>query len=201
MGHPPEPVAIRPESPADTTSVDRVVVAAFAEDGPVVARLVADLRRSLATEPGCSLVAVVGGELVGHVMTTRNLLDVPARLVEVQVLSPLAVAPARQGQGIGALLIAAATEAAASLGAPLLFLEGDPGYYGRHGFVAAGPLGFRRPSLRIPPPAFQVRPLRGYESSWMIGTLVYRQAFWDHDSVGLRPPIEGGATRGPAQRA
>lgn len=195
MGYKPGQVAIRPESPADTAAVDRVVEAAFDEDGPVVAQLVADLRRSLATESGCSLVAVVDGEPVGYVMTTRNLLDAPARLVEVQVLSPLAVAPARQGQGIGAVLIAAATDAAASLGAPLLFLEGDPRYYGRHGFVPAGTLGFRRPSLRIPPPAFQVRPLQGYESSWMTGTLVYRQAFWDHDSVGLRPePVKGGAT-------
>jgi len=192
MGYRPEQVAIRPESPSDMDAVARVVEAAFGEQGSVVARLVEDLRRSLSTEPGCSLVAVVGGELVGHVMTTRNLLDAPVRLVEVQVLSPLAVAPARQRQGIGAALIEAATDAAASVGAPLLFLEGDPRYYGRHGFVPAATLGFRRPSLRIPLPAFQVRTLQGYESSWMTGTVVYRQAFWDHDSVGLRPePFEG----------
>jgi len=45
--------------------------------------------------------------------------------------------------------------------------------------------GFRRPSLRIPHDAFQVMLLPAYEE-WMTGTLVYRQAFWDHDSVGLR---------------
>jgi putative acetyltransferase len=195
MSSKPEQVAIRPEYPTDTDTVAGVVETAFQTEGPVVARLVEDLRRSLATEPGCSLVAVVAGELVGHVMTTRSLLDAPDRLVDVQVLSPLAVAPARQGQGIGAALIAAATVAASSLGAPLLFLEGDPSYYGRHGFVPAGTMGFRRPSLRIPPPAFQVRPLSGYDSSWMTGTLVYRQAFWDHDSVGLRTgPVAGAPT-------
>ena len=187
MGPDAEHVAIRPESPADTAAVERTIEAAFEESGPAVARLVADLRRSLPTESGCSLVAVDDSGVVGHVMTTRNLLDAPARLVDVQVLSPLAVAPHRGRRGIGAKLIAAATAAATSFDAPLLFLEGDPRYYGLHGFVPAGPLGFRRPSLRIPPAAFQVRPLPGYEPSWMTGTLVYRQAFWDHDSVGLRP--------------
>ena len=195
MSYEREQVEIRAESPTDTGTVAQIVETAFGTEGPVVARLVEDLRRSLINEPGSSLVAVVAGEVVGHVMTTRNLLDAPNRLVDVQVLSPLAVAPPRQGQGIGAALVAAATDAASSLGAPLLFLEGDPNYYGPLGFVPAGPLGFRRPSLRIPPAAFQVLPLRSYEPSWMTGTLVYRQAFWDHDSVGLRtdPSASGAA--------
>lgn len=46
-------------------------------------------------------------------------------------------------------------------------------------------LGFRRPSLRIPEPAFQVILLPAYEE-WMTGTLVYSRVFWDHDCVGLR---------------
>src|SRR6476661_1907014 len=47
-----------------------------------------------------------------------------------------------------------------SLDAPLVFLEGDPAFYSRLGFVAAGPLGFIRPSARIPEPGFQVKRLR-----------------------------------------
>jgi len=68
---------------------------------------------------------------------------------------------------------------------PLVFLEGSPIFYARFGFKAAGPLGFRRPSLRIPEPAFQVVSLPGYEP-WMTGTLVYSRVFWDLDCVGLR---------------
>ena len=68
---------------------------------------------------------------------------------------------------------------------PLLFLEGDPGYYSRLGFTAGGDHGFRKPSLRIPDAAFQVKTLSAYEP-WMTGTFVYAQAFWDHDCVGLR---------------
>ncbi|MHB8450990.1 MAG: hypothetical protein ACYDAQ_11155 [Mycobacteriales bacterium] len=39
--------------------------------------------------------------------------------------------------------------------------------------------------MRIPDAAFQVLLLSAYQA-WMTGTLVYRQAFWDHDAVGLR---------------
>lgn len=74
---------------------------------------------------------------------------------------------------------------AAETSAPLLFLEGDPDFYRRLGFVAGGPLGFRKPSLRVPDDAFQVVKLPAYEDG-MSGTLVYAQAFWDNDCVGLR---------------
>lgn len=66
-----------------------------------------------------------------------------------------------------------------------VFLEGPPAYYERFGFVGAGALGFRKPSLRIPDAGFQVKLLSSFEP-WMTGTLVYSQAFWDHDCVGLR---------------
>ena len=73
----------------------------------------------------------------------------------------------------------------AERGVPLVFLEGPPSYYARLGFEQAEPLGFRKPSLRIPDRAFQVFRLPAYEPE-MTGTLVYAQIWWDHDAVGLR---------------
>jgi putative acetyltransferase len=70
---------------------------------------------------------------------------------------------------------------------PIVFLEGDPGYYARFGFEAGRPQGFRRPSLRIPDAAFQAIRLAAHEP-WMTGTLVYEQAFWRLDLVGQRGP-------------
>ena len=70
-------------------------------------------------------------------------------------------------------------------GVPAVFLEGSPGYYHRFGFLPGGPLGFRRPSLRIPDAAFQVATLAAYQP-WMTGTLVYADTFWRHDAVGIR---------------
>lgn len=109
----------------------------------------------------------------------------PRELVKAPVLSPIAVLPERHGQGIGSALIRRGLELLDERGEPLVFLEGDPGFYSKVGFKAGGDLGFRKPSLRIPDAAFQVRLLPAYQD-WMTGTLVYSQTFWDHDSVGLR---------------
>jgi putative acetyltransferase len=95
------------------------------------------------------------------------------------------VAPGHQGRGIGAALIRRGLEILATRGVPAVFLEGSPDYYPRFGFVPAGQLGFRKPSLRIPDAAFQVILLPRFEF-WMTGTLVYSEAFWRHDAVGLR---------------
>lgn len=202
---------IRPRRTAcaeETAQVDALVTRAFA-DGGRVARLVEALRASPDALPGLEFVAVqsrgpgdppqsreagetgeageAGEVVVGHAMLTRGLLDARRELLDVHVLSPLAVHPRLHRQGIGAALVERAVEASQESGAPAVFLEGDPGYYGRLGFVAGEPLGFRRPSLRIPAPAFQVRTAPRHEE-WMTGTLIYSRVFWDHDSVGLRDP-------------
>ena len=166
-----------------------VVEEAFAAKGALVGELVDALRRSPDWIDGLSFVAVEDGRLVGHVMFTRSLLDAPRRLVDVLVLSPLSVRPHAQRRGIGSALVRHSLAEVTRRPEPLVFVEGDPAYYRRFGFVEARSLGFRRPSLRIPEAAFQVLPLDGHEP-WMTGTLVYSRAFWDLDCVGLRdsPP-------------
>jgi putative acetyltransferase len=96
-------VLIREERPEDQASVAQVHRRAFGDSGAVVAPLVEDLRLSLAAELGLSLVAVDDDAIVGHVLFTRNLLDAPDRLVDVQVLSPVGVLPERQRSGVGGL--------------------------------------------------------------------------------------------------
>lgn len=178
-------VLIREELVEDIDQVRRLHMTAFADHGAVVVSLVDALRRSLDGEPGLSLVACADEGVVGHALFTQSLLDAPRELVTVQVLSPLAVLPEHQRQGIGAGLVERGIAALQARGVPAIFLEGSPTYYSRLGFAPAGDHGFRKPSLRIPDPAFQVRLLTAYEH-WMTGTLVYRQTFWDYDAVGLR---------------
>lgn len=177
---------VRAEEMSDWPAVRTVHLAAF-HHGQVVANLVDDLRDAVARGEGLSLVAEERGEIVGHVMFSPSLLDAPKRLVPVQVLSPIGVLPACQKQGVGTALIGRGLELLANGGVPLVFLEGAPAYYSRHGFQPAADLGFRKPSLRIPDAGFQVFPLPAYEP-WMTGTLVYAEAFWRHDLVGLRDP-------------
>lgn len=176
-------VRMRPEQPGEADAIRAVAVDAFGL--PVIGELVDRLRASPDWIHGLSFVADRGGRIIGHVLFTRSLLDAPQRLVEVLVLSPVSVVGAEQGQGIGSALIRHGLQALRARPEPLVFLEGSPTYYARFGFTAAGQVGFRRPSLRIPEPAFQVLALPGYEP-WMTGTLVYSRVFWDLDCVGLR---------------
>jgi putative acetyltransferase len=190
---------LREERPGDRESVRNVHTRAFgdhgradhspADHGLVVANLVDTLRETITPANGLSLVAEDDGQIVGHVMFTRSLLDAPRRLVDVYVLSPLGVLPEHQKRGIGSALVRRGLESVSEQAMPLVFLEGDPRYYSRFGFTPGGDLGFRKPSLRIPDEAFQVFKLPGYES-WMTGTLVYAEPFWRYDSVGLRDPAD-----------
>lgn len=74
------------------------------------------------------------------------------------------------------------------MGAPAVFLEGDPGYYSPLGWRPAAEVGVCAPSERIPAPACQVVALPAYEV-WMRGRLVYADAFWEWDCVGLRGEV------------
>ncbi len=60
------------------------------------------------------------------------------------LVGPVAVAPGRQGQGIGHRLMHAALAAARADDAPMVMI-GDPEYYGRFGFCVAGTEGWRLP--------------------------------------------------------
>ncbi|MBE1492723.1 GNAT family N-acetyltransferase [Plantactinospora soyae] len=175
---------LRIEQARDYDAVGAVHRTAFGADhGGTVVKLVNGLRREDPTT--LSLVSDEADGVVGHVMFSRALLDAPRQLVAVQSLSPLAVAPQWQRRGIGSALVRAGLKQLDERGVPLVFLEGDPRYYARLGFSAAVEHDFRKPSLRIPDPAFQVVKLSAYEP-WMTGTFVYSNIFWEHDCVGLR---------------
>jgi len=173
---------IRPERAGDHEAVRAVHRQAFG-DGERVPALVDALRAAPASP--VSLVAAVDERVVGHVMLSACRLDALPRLVDVMSLSPLGVRPEFQRQGIGTRLVAEALASADSGGIPLVFLEGSPRYYGKRGFADATAWGFRPPTLRYPPGAFQVARLSSYED-WMTGTFVYSDVFWALDCVGLR---------------
>jgi putative acetyltransferase len=192
------PVSLRPERPGEGAIVDSMVVSAFEDDR--LAGLLSALRGSDdAWVEGLSFVAELDGEIAGHVLFTRSLLDAPPRLVNVLVLSPLSVRSDLRGRGIGSALVRHGLDQVRRRTEPLVFLEGSPAYYGRLGFVPGGGLGFRKPSLRIPDAAFQVLTLPAYEP-WMTGTLVYADAFWRHDCVGLRDEPTSAAKPQPSDQ-
>jgi putative acetyltransferase len=179
---------VRAATPADDDAVLRVIEEAFGATGEGhgerVAALWAEVRGGdhLLAER----VAVLDGVVVGHVGISHCWLDARRELVSACLLSPLSTSPAAQGRGIGTSLVAAAIEAARSLGRPALFLEGSPAFYSARGFEPASAFGIEAPSPRVPAPAFQVVPF-GLED-WMTGRVVYPEVWWRHDSTGLRDP-------------
>ena len=134
---------IRDEKNTDREAISRLQYDAFSNhpqhapgSEPVEHLIVERLRDAGAL--ALSLVAEEDRTLLGHIALS------PAAIGETRqgwfLLGPVGVLPARQGQGIGSALVRAAIARMQGLGAAGIVLVGDPGFYGRFGFVSgAGP--------------------------------------------------------------
>jgi putative acetyltransferase len=177
MAHTPA-VAIRPESTDDHEAIRRVVAAAFQSD--VEAQLVARIRASPEYVAEMALVAEVDDSIVGHVMISHAVLRHDAGERQISMLSPLAVIPDHQRQGIGTALVLAVLDVAETRGEPLVVVEGSPTYYGRLGFEHAVRYGI---NIHLPewapPEAAQVVRLVSYtpDDPSLRGTVVHPRAF------------------------
>ncbi|PZG12335.1 GNAT family N-acetyltransferase, partial [Micromonospora craterilacus] len=139
---------LRPEDPADTGAVRRVLAAAFARPDvatPPEVRLVDELRGSDAWLPELAMVAEYGGEIVGYALLTRVVVGSDGGSTAALALGPVAVAPHRQRIGLGSAVVQAAVEAATELGERLVVVLGDPAYYRRFGFSRADRQGLTSP--------------------------------------------------------
>lgn len=130
-------IEIREEVASDRTRIRAVERLAF--DSSLQADLVDTLRAS--GETVISLVAQVDDRIVGHIFFSPVSFETNAATTGAQ-LSPVAVAPDHQRQGIGAKLIRAGLDRCPDRGWLSVFLVGNPAYYTRFGFQMAKPLGF-----------------------------------------------------------
>jgi predicted N-acetyltransferase YhbS len=90
------------------------------------------------------------------------------------------VLPEEQGRGAGSALIRAGIEVARGLGWPLLFVLGNPAYYGRFGFTLAAPHGLHYESHDFDV-AFQVQELAPGALADAHGWVRYHPAFGRRD--------------------
>lgn len=132
-------VRIRVEEPEDVAAVHALNVAAFESDAE--ARLVDALRASGALT--LSLVAIDGGELVGHIAFSPVTVTSNEKSVDGVGLAPMAVSPDRQRTGIGGELIAEGLSRLRTAHQPFCVVLGHPDYYSRHGFQRAIEFGIR----------------------------------------------------------
>ncbi len=137
----PGAIVVRRERPAEHAAVEALHRAAFPT--AVEARLLGELREDVGFLPHLSLVAVEGGDVVGHVIATRGWVD-PLGAAALG-LGPVGVRPDRQGRGIGTVLVHALLAVAEAAGERLAVLLGDPAYYRRFGFLPSTELGVEPP--------------------------------------------------------
>lgn len=129
---------IRDERPEDVSRISQIQYAAFkghpvhppgAE--PVEHHIVLRLRASGALT--LSLLAEVGGEVVGHIALSPAVVgNEPDGWF---LLGPVGVLPHLQGQGTGSALVRESLRHMRDIGATGVVLVGDPGFYTRFGFA------------------------------------------------------------------
>lgn len=131
-------ISIRNELAQDIKDIHALEAEAFGR------RVEADLVNRLRADGALwlSQVALIDGRIVGHAAYSLAEISNNSKRWTFPALGPIAVAPARQRQGIGSALVRAGIEVVADAGFGLMFLVGHPGYYPRFGFQPAAPLGF-----------------------------------------------------------
>ncbi len=134
-------ITIEREEPPDRRRIEALLDAAF---GPQRQRKISyRYRRGVAALPGLCLVARDGAALVGTIRVWPIRIGVDGDGV---LIGPVAVAASHRSQGIGGRLMRAVLGRAESERWPVAVLVGDPGYYQRFGFVAAGSVGIVMPN-------------------------------------------------------
>ena len=163
---------IRPAAPEDAAGIRAMHEAAFPT--PLEADLVEALVRD-----GDAVVSLVAGRqsgIVGHVLLSRMQVTGDGRAFRALGLAPVGVLPGYQGAGIGSALIEAAVAIARATGEEIVFLLGEPDYYGRFGFSAAAAAPF---ASSYAGPFFLALALRPDFAVPAAGDAAYARAFAD----------------------
>lgn len=161
-------VTIRTEQPVDIPAIRLVNRLAFQQDqeGHIVDALRAAGAALL------SLVAVVNGEVIGHILYS------PASIGTLTgaALGPMAVRPDCQRQGVGSRLVEAGTAILQASGCPFIVVVGHEAYYPRFGFTAAASRGISC-GWDVPDDAFMIRVLDERVMQGVSGLTTFRHEF------------------------
>ena len=127
---------IRMATSLDRDDVRGVYLSAFPKgEREIVSKLAINLLSEETTPQTISLVAESEGAVVGHVTFSPVTIDNNEN-VQGYILAPLGVKPDYQRCRIGSKLIESGMQQLLVMGVNILFVYGDPKYYGRFGFSA-----------------------------------------------------------------
>jgi len=164
-------VQIRPEISDDHDSIRRVNQLAFG--GVVEARLVDALREG--SHFTVSLVAVLQGEIIGHILFSPVSIEMTDGRTEILSLAPMAVLPEYQRNGVGTALVEAGIKACRDTAYQSVVVLGHPEFYRRFDFSPVLTQSLKTPfgegdawmALELVPRSFQ----------GIVGTVVYPPPF------------------------
>jgi len=123
-------VVVRSAEPGDEGAIADTLARAFDRDDETV--LVHSLKNTGAVV--ASLVAEVGGIVVGHALVSRVAASIDGRRIEVAALSAVCVRPTHRRRGIGTRLVEVAIGRATDAGAEAVVVFGEAGFHSRFGF-------------------------------------------------------------------
>ena len=127
---------IRIATHLDRHDIGNVHLCAFTEgEREIVSTLAIKLLSEKSTPQTISLVAETKGSVVGHVAFSPVTIDNDKNL-QGYILAPLGVKPDHQNHCIGSNLVECGKQLLLIKGVHVLFVYGDPEYYGRFGFSA-----------------------------------------------------------------
>ena len=147
-------IEVRNESPRDYTAVRRINERAF--EGPIGADIVDSLRG--VAHPLISLVAVVEGQVVGHIFFSPVSIESGGSAYDAAGLGPMAALTEYQRQGIGSELVKQGLQECKRQGYTVVVVIGHPDYYPRFGFTEAVEKGLMC-EYEVPDEAFMVTEL------------------------------------------
>jgi len=129
----------------DAEHVRSLLESTFGEDeGDAVGKLAADLMAEDTVPEILSLVAESDGAIVGYIAFSPVFIEGNDEF-RGSILAPLGVTTARQKGGIGRALIEDGLSRLSKMDVSVVFVYGDPGYYGRFGFSADAADGYTAP--------------------------------------------------------
>lgn len=173
-------VLIRQETTNDYAAVADLIERAFRQEEMSDHQeqfLVERLRQAPAFLPELSLVAVADGQIVGHILLSKIMIEDSATTTPSLALAPVSVLPAFQQKRIGSRLMEAGHERARQLGFGSVILLGHATYYPRFGYRPTATFGIELP-FPAPPENCLALELQPGALADKKGKVIYPPAFF-----------------------
>lgn len=151
---------IRIATNQDRDAISALYSSAFPKDeSETVAKLALDLLSEDTTPRTISLIAESDDSVVGHIAFS------PVRVpndetCQAYILAPLAVQSDHQQSGIGSRLVEYGMQQLSTMGVNVVFVYGDPNYYGRLGFTVDAAHNYTPPCSLQYPSGWQAKVLK-----------------------------------------